>query len=60
MVVIVLLVIVVVSVILAWRTLGELEVPVDAYARIKSKKSLKSWGKILFVKGREIFYKSED
>lgn len=45
-----------VSFVLAWRSLGELEAPQGVYSLIKKKVS--KWTTILFLKERQIVYKS--
>lgn len=57
MIIVIALLVLIASFILAWRALPELEIPESAYHSVSSKVgSIKRWGTIIFLKGREIFY----
>lgn len=45
---------------MAWRGLKEFDVPLKAYPEDirREKNKVKKWGKIVFLKGKELFYES--
>lgn len=47
-------IVLIVSFALAWRALSELEAPKNLH---KTASRVKKWSTILFLKGREVFYK---
>lgn len=61
MIIVIALLVLLVSIVLAWRALPELEVPESAYRNLsKQFNPIKRWGTIIFLKGREIFYSAAD
>lgn len=61
MIIIVISVLIIVSFILAYRSLDELEVPLKIVKGIeKSVRTVKSWGTIVFLKNKSIHYSSKD
>lgn len=60
MVILILIVVLFVSFVLAWRALGDLEAPKDIYKSFRRPfGKVKKWGTLIFTKGRQIYY-SED
>lgn len=61
MIILVITVLIIVSFILAYRSLDELEVPLKIIRGIEnSVKTVKSWGTIIFLKNKSIHYSSKD